>query len=146
MLTTRRNHSLVALLAAAAASWCPAGCSLTPRDVVPVSGQVTLGGEPLAGATVTFQPVAAGSEPAPGVSGSVGKTDGAGRYSLRVIEPDVPGALIGKHIVTITSATVAGSDDAARPTGERAAARWRDGSQTVEVPAGGTERADFEVQ
>jgi len=113
---------------------------------VPVSGKVTLGGEPLAGATVTFQPIGTDSVTTLGVSGSVGKTDGAGRYTLRLIEPDVPGARIGKHIVTITSATVVGRDDAARPKGERAAARWRDGSQTIEVPAGGTERADFDVQ
>jgi len=146
MLTKGRNHCLVALWAAAAVGGWLAGCSPAPANVAPVSGQVTLGGTPLAGTTVTFQPVSTGAERTPGVSGSVGKTNAEGRYTLRLIEPDVPGAVLGKHAVTITSATVAGSDDATRPTGERAAARWRDGSQTFEVPAGGTQRADFDVQ
>ena len=34
-----------------------AGCSKIPAGVVPVSGCVTLDGQPLAGAVVTFQPI-----------------------------------------------------------------------------------------
>jgi len=128
-----------------AVAWWLAGCSSIPPDVVPVGGRVTQGGKPLAGATVTFQPVRTGSEDAVGVSGSAGRTDVEGRFSLRLIEPDVPGATIGRHVVTITSATVVERDDAARPTGERVPARWRDGSQTFEVPAGGTDQANFDL-
>lgn len=104
---------------------------------------MTLAGEPLAGAVVTFQPSL--GESAAEVAGSVGRTDAQGHYVLRLVDPDVPGAVIGKHIVTITTATVAEGDDAATSRGQRTAPRWRDGSQTYMVPAGGTDRADFAV-
>jgi hypothetical protein len=119
-----------------------AGCSRIPADVVPVSGQVTLDGQPLAGATVTFQPIRSPADEKVVSGGSVGYTDSAGRFELRLIDPDVPGAAIGKHTVTITTATTS-SDDAARPQGERVPASWRDASKTFEVPPQGTKAADL---
>src|SRR5688572_29155643 len=62
-----------------------AGCSPVPPSVVPVSGRVTLAGEPLAGAVVTFQP--APGESAAELSGSVGRTNAEGRYELRLVDP-----------------------------------------------------------
>jgi hypothetical protein len=118
------------------------GCARTPAGVVPVSGRVTLDGEPLAGAVVTFQPIRADN---PRAGGSSGRTDAQGRYELRLIDPPAAGALVGRHVVTITTATV-GEDDAARPTGERVPAAWRDGSQTFEVPPGGTTAAHLQLQ
>src|SRR5262245_9847319 len=100
-----------------------AGCSRIPSGVVPVGGQVTLDGQPLAGATVTFQPVRTPAGERVAIGGSVGHTDGGGHYELRLIDPDVPGAAAGKHAVTITTATTSG-DDAAWPKGERVPAAW----------------------
>jgi len=124
-----------------------AGCSPAPPNVVPVSGRVTLAGEPLAGAVVTFQPALnePAAESAQEVAGSVGRTNLEGRYQLRLVDPDVPGAVVGKHNVTITTATVEAGNDAAVSTGHRTSRHWRDGSQTYMVPTGGTDRADFEV-
>src|SRR4051812_48296339 len=75
------------------------GCAGGPK-VVSVSGRVTLDSKPLAGAHVNFQPV--GDLNSPPGSGSYGKTDADGRYTLRLIQPDRPGAVVGKHKVSIS--------------------------------------------
>lgn len=111
-------------------------------DVVPVSGRVTLNGKPLAGAVVTFQPHSEHG-PRPGTTGSVGRTDEEGRFRLRLVEPDAPGAAVGEHSVTI-SAVKSGSDEAA-VTGIQLPKAWSDGSQRFVVPAGGTTQADFKI-
>lgn len=123
------------------------GCSRGP-EYVPVSGQVTLDGKPLAGAVVIFQPVARSADDAGGF-GSSGKTDSDGRYTLRVAGPsDNPGALVGNHRVSITTRTSEsppGSDEI-KPLkgGERVPARFNSESiLTLEVPPGGTTSADF---
>src|SRR4051812_19172027 len=82
------------------------GCE---QSLVPVSGRVTLDDKPLAGAVVTFQPRAGGDAAKSPTSGSVGRTDQDGRYNLRLIAPDQPGAAVGEHTVTI-SAAKGGSD------------------------------------
>lgn len=120
-----------------------AGCTEN-ITTVPVSGRVRLNNEPLAGATVTFQPMAGEANGSAVAIGSAGQTDAEGRYELRLIAPDQPGALPGKHIVTITTAT-AGSDDSVLPAGERVPLAWRDGSRTFTVPAEGTSSANFEL-
>jgi hypothetical protein len=119
-----------------------AGCYSAESDIVAVSGRVTLGGEPLAGAVVTMQPVDTTQQGR--ATGSVGRTDADGRYSLTLIEPRLPGAIVGEHRVTITTAD-SSANDAKLPTGERVPRRWRNGSQTFVVPAGGTSKADFSL-
>jgi len=114
-------------------------------NVAPVSGRVTLNGQPLAGAHVTFQPVSPGPNIRPEVAGSAGRTDAAGRYTLRLVEPDRPGALVGEHRVAISTAAGPDSDGVA-PKGERVPKAWRDGSKRFEVPAGGTSAANFELK
>lgn len=77
-----------------------AGCSGRPKNVArSVTGKVTLGGQPLAGATVGFAPVEGGSP-------AMGKTDANGSYKLiwgrsgsRIIE----GAQIGESTVMIST-------------------------------------------
>jgi hypothetical protein len=119
------------------------------NDIVPVSGQITLDGQPLAEAVVVFQPMRNPRDPdaaAHSGMGSVGRTDAAGRYRLRLVEPDREGALVGRHSVTITTAaTSPAGDDSALPEGERVPREWRDGSQRFEVPPQGTSTADFEL-
>jgi hypothetical protein len=117
-----------------------AGCS---SDIVPVSGRVTLDGQPLSGATVTFQPVRDPSAEPPSAPGSVGVTDDQGNYELRLVDPDQAGALVGDHAVTISTAVAAAEGEP--PQGERLPESWHDGSERFTVPAGGTSEANFDV-
>lgn len=75
---------------------CLAGCG-SPSNIGTVEGNVTLDGAPLANATVTFYPNS-------GERSSSGKTDENGTYTLRHTR-DVVGAVIGKHVVTISIVT-----------------------------------------
>jgi hypothetical protein len=120
------------------------GCG-AQAGVVPVSGRVTLGGQPLAGAVVTFQPIRESEGTVRQLGGSVGRTDADGRYELRLIEPSVAGASVGNHRVTITTAKTIDGDDTQLPQGERVPLPWRNGSQTYEVPAEGTTQANFDI-
>lgn len=72
------------------------GCSSGPNDtpnVGEVTGTVTFEGDPLAGATVTFDPDEGRQ--------STATTDEQGRYVLRYSEK-LKGAKIGKHTVKIS--------------------------------------------
>lgn len=63
-------------------------------------GQVTLDGQPLAGAALVFMPVA-GGRPAQAV------TDAEGRFEAWTFEPG-DGALLGEHHVTVSRVTIVG--------------------------------------
>jgi hypothetical protein len=139
-IVSRMQVRLIAMAGLVAIGGC--GCR---RDIVPVSGLVTLDGRPLAGAVVTLQPLSGGNTRPSLASGSVGRTDAAGRFTLRLIAPDRPGAAIGEHSVTISTATAAAAD-ASAPQGERVPKAWRDGSQRFQVPTGGTAAANFEIK
>jgi len=70
------------------------GCGKSDRPVLaPASGRVTLGGAPVAGATVSFQP-AAGGRPCSGL------TDANGVYRITSYEEN-DGAPVGDHKVVI---------------------------------------------
>ena len=122
------------------------GCG--KKGFVPVSGKVTLNGQPLAGATVAFQPVAEGGvEAGPG---SAGKTDANGEYTLKA-STGQDGAWVGKHRVQITLvAPNVGEDDARHAHSRRGAllaekvpARYnKNSTEVVEVPPGGLKK-DF---
>lgn len=60
-----------------------------------VSGTVTLDGNPLPNASITFQPVGEGRP-------SLGSTDSSGRYTLEYTE-GIRGAVNGKHVVQIST-------------------------------------------
>jgi hypothetical protein len=115
------------------------GCN---GDIVPVSGTVTLDGEPLAGAVINFQPIRNSSAEPPTATGSVGHTNAQGQYVLRLVDPDRSGALVGEHTVTISTAKTSGIEGE-QPQGERTPEAWRDGSQRYTVPASGTAEANF---
>ena len=70
------------------------GCGESGPPLGTVSGVVTMDGEPLANALVTFTPEAGGR-------GSIGKTDAGGKYELAFV--DGKGALIGNHKVSVTT-------------------------------------------
>jgi hypothetical protein len=70
-----------------------AGCDKSGPNIAPVSGRVTLNGQPLVNADITFQPEGAGSP-------SSARTREDGSYELGY-KRGVAGAPVGKHIVRI---------------------------------------------
>lgn len=114
-----------------------ADCRRPKYSVVPVSGKITLDGKPLAGVHVSFQPQGGG--PA-----SVGITDEQGKYHLRLIDTQRPGAMVGTHRVYFSLvAENVGQDDAGRMVPSRLPTKYRNGMMTFTVPPGGTDQADF---
>ena len=79
-----------------------AGCGDGGLTLVPVAGVVTLDGKPVADAGVIFTPADGG----PAASGS---TDGEGRFQLHTVNR--PGAVSGKHVVTVTKQETTGLGD-----------------------------------
>jgi hypothetical protein len=77
------------------------GCGQGGKDLAPVSGTVTLDGEPLADGVIIFQPIADDSNPNPG-AGSTARTDSEGKFSLETINRK-PGAIVGTHKVKVYS-------------------------------------------
>jgi hypothetical protein len=137
-----------------AALWCLAasvvfcllaGCGgKQGYELVPVSGRVTLRGEPLANARVNFQPTGERATPPPG---STGVTDASGRYVLSVTDSSGDeGAVAGAHIVTIATLAHEQADDDAAPAADRTLPpKAGNGTLTFEVPSQGTDSADFEL-
>jgi hypothetical protein len=73
------------------------GCEKADPSLVAVSGTITLNGDPLAYATVTFIP----KDGTPGFGG-VGKTDAAGRYTLLGSRDNAKGIPAGEYRVVIS--------------------------------------------
>jgi hypothetical protein len=127
-----------------------AGCGSEPYQTAPVSGRVTLNGQPLASAAVMFQPVATGGNINPG-PGSYGITDADGRYTLTLIGKETKGGVVGKHKVRIA----AHDDTRQDPSDDRPFRRTKPAVKVptkynqaeaileFDVPAKGTDSADF---
>lgn len=116
-----------------------AGCSRGISSV-PVSGRVTLGGQPLADVALNFSPVTGGDN----AYAAYGKTDQDGRYTLRLVENGQPGATPGTNRVTLNESTGAAESDGGGPAVVfKLPPKARDGTMTFEVPAQGTDAADF---
>ena len=105
-----------------------------PSTVVPVSGRVRIDGLPLAGATITFTPIAL-----PGPA-SVGVTDKDGKYTLKVVGTEVLGAAVGKYRVSISTAATADGRQ------ERVPAKYNSNSYLFyEIYAPRTANADIDL-
>lgn len=89
-------QSLLITLTVASVAFCLGCSSPTAAELPthPVSGTVTLGGQPVEGATVTFLPV----DTKAGMP-AVGKSDAAGEYTLTTQSSS--GALVGDYTVKI---------------------------------------------
>jgi hypothetical protein len=135
------------------------GCGERP-NIAPVAGVITLDGKPLAGATITTQPIATTTRN-PG-AGSFGRTDGEGHFELELVKPAMKGAIIGEHRVIITEGTgeegrrgAQQSADGKRfwtdqPVTSGAVAedwpsKFTDGSLTMQVPPEGTDQLRLEL-
>jgi hypothetical protein len=76
-----------------------AGCQKSHPDMVPVSGQVTIDGQPVTHGQITVMPE--------GRRASIGKLDAEGRFSLSCFAAG-DGAPIGTHIATVTAVEALG--------------------------------------
>jgi hypothetical protein len=119
------------------------------QKVAPVSGKVTMNGQPLAGAIISFQPDLESYEDAPG---STGKTNDKGEYTLKLLTGE-NGARVCKHKVRINQwATKPGAKDAPSERGgppleDKVPARYNDATElTFTVPSSGTSKADFDLK
>ncbi len=118
-----------------------AGCA--QPAVAPVSGRVTLDGQPLSGVFVIFEPIQSGANPG---TGSIGKTDAEGRYTLRQMQPDRPGALIGAHRVRITTAPSVNLADGRPPSDRQPKTLFTSSAEApCIVPPGGADQLDFHL-
>jgi hypothetical protein len=121
------------------------GCG--SRKYAPVSGQVTLNGQPLANATVGFQPIAAEGSMEAG-PGSAGTTDEKGMFVLKGLKGE-SGAWVGEHRVIISLVnTKAGADDRRRggpPQEETIPARYNTSTELTFAVRPGTNKADFNL-
>jgi len=105
---------------------------------VPVSGKVTLDGQPLEGASVQFHPKEAEAE------GSYGKTDAEGKYTLKRASDDATGAAVGEHDVTISKTTETDPADDLTPQDNLVPEQAQ--RHTFTVPAAGTNAANFDLK
>jgi hypothetical protein len=101
-----------------------------------VSGTVTLDGQPLANAVVSFQPSSTELNPGPG---SVGRTNDRGEYTLEVVGGG-HGAVVGSHKVSIR----AGGDGAKAPS-VAVPARYNSKSELKFEVKPGQNTANFEL-
>lgn len=100
MLPLRRPFALVAAFTALGLAL--PGCGPKHPETFPVTGTVTLDGQPVAGAAVVFIPEQGEMATA--------TTDTAGRFELSTFER-ADGALPGRHRVTVVKTTVEPGDD-----------------------------------
>ena len=103
----------------AVAALCAAfgGCSkgkVAPEGLVPVTGTVTLDGQPLAGALVTYIPTGTQT----GVVDAAGETDDQGKFKLLTFEGQEEGAVPGEYRVVI-SKLVKADGSIAKPTKDK---------------------------
>jgi hypothetical protein len=111
--------------------------------VASVSGTVTLDGQPLPDALVSFQPLSEGAvNPGPG---STGRTDEQGRYTLRVTGGG-KGAVVGWHKVKVSCPVGGGGEDAEErraPVRDRVPPRYNRNSELKCEVKPGDNTADF---
>ena len=147
-----------------------AGEPRTDVKTVPVSGQVTLDGSPLANVAVTFAPIPGTGRPTTASPDSFGLTDNDGRFALKWTHGN--GAVLGKHrVILVWNDPSAASDHITSEKRRKAAPhadekkagdaemigyvqlepdrhfklphQARDGSEQFVVPEGGTDEANF---
>jgi hypothetical protein len=105
-------------------------------DVGYVEGTVTMDGNPLPDALVTFQPES--GRP------SYGRTDGNGRYEL-IYTKDAKGAVPGKHTVTISTLQEGDPDAGGKSIPEKVPAKYNTNTELTREVTPGSNKLDFEL-
>ena len=118
--------------------------------MAPVSGVITLNGQPTAGIAVSFEPIATEGNNVPGPAAS-GVTGADGRYTLKTVGGETSGATTGKNRVKfcayINPADI--NEDGTlktKPKVKVPARYWSDPKIEFDVPAKGTDKADFQLK
>jgi hypothetical protein len=115
------------------------GCGSSGPELGQVTGTVTLDGQPVPRASITFAPAEKGPS-------SLGGTNKDGRYKL-LYNTDRQGAVLGKHNVTIRSLEQDTDEDgkSSGPAPVKVPAKYSQaGELTAEVKAGSQE-VNFEL-
>jgi hypothetical protein len=129
------------------------GCGGSGFKLAPVSGRVTVEGQPVVGASVTFEPVGSKDNTDPG-PGAVGLTDAEGRFTLATVPDNRKGAVVGPCRVRIK--VIERGNEAANPwedpvikskrTTKHLPLKYNDQTDLkFDVPANGTTEADFKL-
>ena len=135
------QRATLALMLAGLFCLSAVGCG-NSYDLVPVSGKITVDGEPLANASVIFQP----TEAEPGSPSSVAVTDAQGQYTLKTATANPQdGAVPGPHRVTLSAVTKAPQSGEAPAEEATLPKKAAEANLTFDVPAGGTSEANFEL-
>jgi hypothetical protein len=138
----RRRLSILSLLVASFA-----GCSAGEYPLAPVSGRVMLDGKPLAGGSISFQPIAKPGATSAG-RGSSAFCDMDGRFTLATVDGDA-GAVVGHHRVRIygPKKQIASADDTSSGgVAEIVPARYNfQTTLTFAVPPAGSNKANFDL-
>jgi len=114
------------------------GCG--PSDVKPVTGTVTLDGEPLEGVEVRFTPTEGEKKVT-----SRGRTNPEGKYEL-MFDTETKGALVGKHLVQIVDDPIE-DEDGNLPKPRNIPKKYDTNSDlSAEVTAGGENVFDFDLK
>jgi hypothetical protein len=118
--------------------------------IAPVSGVVTLNGQPVADIAVSFQPIAGEGSNSPGPA-AFGVTGPDGRYTAKIMGEETRGASVGKNQVRFSAHAVPSdtSDEGLnkmKSTVKIPARYWSESQLELDVPAGGTTSADFELK
>ncbi|MBY0394874.1 MAG: DUF4198 domain-containing protein [Thermoleophilia bacterium] len=92
-------HAAAAALALGLAA-AAGGCGPTDYVLAPVSGRVTIDGQPYAGVRVAFEPMADATRKIPGPE-AIAITDADGRFTLYTTDEERRGAVVGKCRVRI---------------------------------------------
>lgn len=104
-------------------------------EVGRVDGVVTLDGQPLAEATVMFQPTEGRA--------SIATTDSAGKYSLTYLD-GVPGAKLGAHKVIIRT-EIPGEDGQPPIAKEKLPKKYHEQTELTAEVKPGSNKLDFEL-
>lgn len=124
------------------------GCGGGPANG-PVTGKVTLDGQPLENASVMFRPVAKAKSKGEAVPASYGRTDKQGTFHLSEPISGKAGALVGTHDVVIDVVDKADmdSDAAARQPRRRLPKKYNSETELkFEVKAAEANVANFDLK
>jgi hypothetical protein len=80
--------------------------------------------------------------------GSYGATDARGRYTLKLIESDAPGAAVGTHRVQVSLPVENSGSDSAGEVSDKVPSRYRgvESQLIITVPEEGTSEANFDLE
>ena len=103
------------------------GCGPAGPAVQPVSGTVTLDGQPVEGATISFVPLEdPGASDLSGPLLAIGRTDASGKYALTATQSTAVdrGTTVGQYKVTIVKKNMANAPTGPPPAGQRFVPRY----------------------